>query len=316
MASFSAIGVAAAESPADAQLARYFVQSACLDRAGAALPGLAPGEPGCARTRPLRVNEALPYRKHDWPAATGGPALGYQASDSLDGTLLGRPAIIQTLDFGSGQRRFGQMDRGDGGQAIILRDGSAAAALTEDGSGGVQWFVAAACREGGPLPSAGWLFVATPVRPEWHERLVHLNIAGAPSDCPARFNPSLTRWRSATIALPWREAATGAVAERPAEVLVSEHFGGTSVATAHHLERFWFARDLGLVRWEGWEHRERGRRPDLERRAAVIAESRRCPRIELSVAPAADWVMADCRTWTNLARTPSTTLEWPAVALR
>ncbi len=149
-----------------------------------------------------------------------------------------RRSATSSFDFGGGQRRFGKIDQGDGGQAILLQNGTAAAAMTEDGSGGVQWFVAASCRDGGQLPSAGWLFVAAPVRAVWQERLVHLNIAAAPGDCPARFNPSLTRWRSATISLPWREAATGATAERPAEILLSEHFGGASVAAANHLERF------------------------------------------------------------------------------
>ena len=91
-------GLAGAATPAEADLARYFLQAACLDRSGATIPGLTPGEAGCGRTRPLRVNEPLPYRKHDWPAATGGPPLGYQASDSLGGTLLGRPAFIQTFE--------------------------------------------------------------------------------------------------------------------------------------------------------------------------------------------------------------------------
>lgn len=304
-----------ADGPGDV-LASFFVQSACLDPDAKVLPGLVPGEPGCRVARPLRIGEPLPYRKHDWPAAGGGPALGYQASDSLVGSLLGRPAVIQTFDFGGGQRRFGQRDHGDGGQAILLQDGTAAAALTEDGSGGVQWFIASECRDRGPPLSAGWLFAAPPVGADWAERLVRLTIAAAPGECPARFNPSLTRWRSATIGLPWREAATGTTAERPAEVLVSEHFGGATQAAADHLERFWFARDLGMVRWERWESRARSRRTGLERDAALIAGSRRCPAIAFSGAPAADWVMVDCRTWTNLSRAPAAALDWPPAPLR
>ena len=81
-------------------LAGSFVQATCLDAAGASRPGVLPFEPGCGPSRPLQTGEPLPYRKHDWPAATQARALplGYQASDSLAGHLLGRPAIIQTFD--------------------------------------------------------------------------------------------------------------------------------------------------------------------------------------------------------------------------
>ena len=124
-------------------LAPFMTQAACLNTRDTPLPGRLPFEPGCERTRPLSAADPLPYRKHDWPGAPHAVALpnGYQASDSVRGTLLGHPAVLQTFDFGGGgARAFDRFDAGDGGQAVLLRDGAAASPMTQDGGGGVQWF--------------------------------------------------------------------------------------------------------------------------------------------------------------------------------
>ncbi len=300
-----------AAAPAD-ELLPFLVQSACLDRAGAVQPGRLPFEPGCERLHPLEQGTPLPWRKHDWPARQHAAALplGYQASDSLRGSLLGRPAILQSLDFGDTRRAFGRYDRGlgDGGQAVVLRGTDAALILTEDGSGGRQWLL-------GPDCDAGWLLAAAPLSESWQQRLVRLNIARTPDACPRSFGPSLTRWRLAHLALPWRDAASGATASAPVEALVSEHYAGTGIGNAHHLERFWFGRHLGLLRWERWENPALGRREGLESRARLIAESARCPEITLSGPPAPDWQMVDCRTWSNFNRAapgqPLSAPGWP-----
>ncbi len=303
-------------------LAPFMAQSVCLDARDAPRPGHLPFEPGCERSRPLSLGDPLPYRKHDWPGAADAAARssGYQASDSLFGTLLGRPAILQTFDFGGGARAFNRFDAEDGGRAVLLRDGAAASPLTQDGGGGVQWFQSPDCgAAGGPAP--GWLFAALPLAEAWRERVVRLNKSRGPDQCPTAFNQSLTRWRTARMDLPWREAATGAVSVAPAvEALVSEHFGTASVGTADHLERFWFVRGLGLARWERWEQSARSRLPGRERMARLIAESGRCPPIAFGEPPAAGWQLVDCRTWTNMARAapgaPLSALAWPAPELR
>lgn len=308
---------------AEDALAPFMAQAVCIDARGEPRPGHLPFEPDCDQNRLLSAGEPLPYRKHDWPGTVDAARLpsGYQASDSLLGTLLGRSAIHQTFDFGGGVRAFNRFDSGDGGQSVLLRDGAAASPLTEDGGGGVQWFQSPECRDSGGGPAPGWLFAAAPLSGAWQERVVRLNIARGPDQCPTAFNQSLTRWRTARIDLPWREAATGAVSSAPAEVLVSEHFGTGSIGTADHLERFWFARGLGLMRWERWEHTARSRLPDRQRMARLIAESGRCPRIAFGEPPAAGWQLVDCRTWTNMVRAapggpPLAALAWPAPELR
>jgi hypothetical protein len=320
-------GAARAQAPGavpDALLP-YLAQSACLDARGAPVPGRLPFEPGCARRRPLSQGEPLPYRRHDWPAAEAARRLpqGYQASDAVLGTLLGRPAILHTLDFGDGPRRFGVFDagRGDGGQALILRGGAAAAAMTEDAGGGVQWFASPRCRtDRGALPD-GWLFAAAPLREAWTERVVRLSIVRRPDECPDAFGVSYTRWRRVPrLPVPWREAASGATGVFLADAVVSEHYGGKAIAAADHLERFFLARDLGMVRWERWENRALSRLPDRDRMARVIAESGRCPPMEASDPPERGWMLVDCRTWTNFVRAapgaPLAAMAWPAPALR
>lgn len=312
----AAQGAWAAEEP----FMPFMAQSVCLDAQGAVQAGRLPFEPGCERSRPLSAGESLPYRKHDWPGAADAAAQprGYQASDSLLGTLVGRPAILQTFDFGGGRRVFSRLDPADGGQAVFVQDGAAASPMTQDGGDGVQWFQAPDCRPGEPAP--GWLFAALPLSEAWQERVVRLNKARGPGQCPTAFSPSLTRWRTARIDLPWREAADGAVAAATVEAIVSEHFGGAGVEGADHLERFWFVRGLGLARWERWENIAKSRLPGRDRMAATIAESRRCPAIAFGDPPADGWRLVDCRTWTNMARAapgaPLAALEWPEPGLR
>lgn len=319
LAAAGATAVAAADNP----FAPFMAQAVCLDAQGTPQAGRLPFEPDCRSTRQLSAGEPLPYRKHDWPGTAHAAALptGYQASDSLVGTLLGRPAILQTFDFGGGaDRAFGRFDAADGGQAVLLRGDAAASPLTQDGGDGVQWFQSPDCRpSGGPEP--GWLFAALPFEDAWRQRVVRLDKSRGPDQCPTAFSESLTRWRKARIDLPWREAATGAVSSAPVEVLVSEHYGTGRIGTADHLERFWFVRGLGLARWERWEHTARSRLPDRERMARLIAESGRCPRIAFGEPPAAGWQLVDCRTWTNMARAapggpPLPALAWPAPELR
>lgn len=300
------------------------MQSVCLDDAGAPVPGLLPFEPGCVLTAPARADAPLPYRRHDWPAREHAPhqPQGYQAQDAVIGTLRGVPAVIHGFDFGGdATRRFGVFDegRGDGGQAIAIEPAIAFIAMTEDAGGGVQWFLSPECRSGGRGWN-GWLLAEAPVTEEWRERVMRLRIAPRDDACPRGFDQSLTRWRAARTALPWREAATGVVASVQAEIIVSEHFGGASLARADHLERFFLARGLGMVRWERWENFSASRVPNRQEMAETIARQRRCPEMEFSAPPAAGWRMIDCRTWTNMVRAtaelPLRALDWPPRGIR
>jgi len=304
--------------PEAAPMLPFLVQSICLDGGGRPMPGVLPFEPACQRRAPAQPG-ALPYRRHDWPVAAvaARDPLGYQASDSLLTRYHGRPAVVHALDFGQGDRRFGVLDRGrgDGGNLMFLGEAAVFAAMTEDATGGVQWFRSPDCRQGGS-GMHGWLLFVWPATAQWQSQLVQLSIAPSPEICPPAFGPSYTRWRLARFPLPWREAATGAVGELPAEAIVSEHYAGTSIQAAHHLERFLLVRDLGLVRWERWENLALSRIAGAAQQAERVEAQNRCPELPMTGAPGPGWVRTACRFWTNFVRAtpggpPLRALDWP-----
>lgn len=99
--------------------------------------------------------------------------------------------------------------------------------------------------------------------------------------------------------------------------MVSEHYGGTDIGSADHLERFFFARKFGLVRWERWSNRRVSRQPGDMETAVQLARMARCPKLQ-RLGPEGhgletqgpetygqrgrDWLMVDCQTWTALVR--------------
>ncbi len=286
--------------------------------------------PGSSCRTPQEVASKPDWRKHDWPDRRD-PAvqpLGHQASDSVLDRGFPFPAVVQTFDFGDAGRRFGVKDEGqggDGGDAVAILKGAAWVFFTEDGGNGRQWFVAEACRTA-PGPNAAhesWLlFDNTVTRHGWRDRLARLRITRSPHECPDRFSNAYTRFRRATIPVPYR-AVAGSQPVRTGtwkvDSIVSDHFGGRSIESADHLERFYFGRGLGKYRWERWEELSRSRQPDVPGRARTLAESGRCMPLPYSDAPGPGWVMIDCRTWTNLVRQrakwSASELGWPGTAV-
>lgn len=124
------------------------MQRICLDEQGKPTRML-PIEAACLRSRHQRADDVATYRKHDWPNALGEPeiALGYQASDSVIQRRGGQRLFVQTFDFGNAPSTFGRFDggKGDGGRVAVLVGEWSSYAMTEDGGGGVQWFLGEAC---------------------------------------------------------------------------------------------------------------------------------------------------------------------------
>ena len=304
---------------ADPTAVDYLVQSNCLGPEERILPGVLPFQAECARPSPLLPTQGMAYRKHDWPAPEHRPGapLGYQASDAYLSSLRGLPAAIQTFDFGGGRYRFGQFDAGaDGGDAVVLRGEEASIGVSQD-SDGVKWLLGDGCRAGGAL-APGWLAFQGPEG----ERVAPNAITGAPEACPRAFSMSLTRWRSARLSFPYLVRGRPA-GQFEAPFIVSEHFSHPSVAQSNALERFWFARGLGKVRWEAWVNLSFPGQdvPRLSAQARWFASTQRCPAVEGGVGPnepgRANWVMVECRTWTNFdLPAPSggliPLLTWPA----
>lgn len=294
-----------AQAPGQAGPLDFLVQSVCLDPAGKPTSTL-PVDPACTTRRLQRSDDPAPYRKHDWPNVLGDPATpqGYQASDSVTMQRGGRTLVVQTFDFGTNGRTFGTFDggRGDGGQvALILGDWSSFV-LTEDGGGGVQWFIGEGCRSVGPSDRRflSWLIFREPVAGTWQDGMARLNIAPNIESCPRRFNDAYTRYRRDAVEFPFRIVGPARVRDERhrLDVVVSEHYGGSDIPSADHLERFFFARGLGMVRWERWANGKITRDRQAASMATALAQTARCPALKDYGAPGRDWLLADCRTWT------------------
>jgi hypothetical protein len=303
----------------------YVVQSLCVDDSGRPVDQL-PIDQACTFRRPQWSADVARYRKHDWPNRLDEPAtiLGYQASDSVLERRAEKTIVVQTFDFGTDNRTFGVFDalRGDGGQVLLFIGDWASFAMTEDGSGGVQWFLGDACTS--PNPDArflSWLVFQQDIsRVTWRSVIARLNIAATINRCPDQFNPALTRFRLDTIEMPFR------IVEDPSHVrmqtnsigvIVSEHFGGKEAATADHLERFFMAKGLGLVRWERWANGNVAQPRTVNEANLAIGGTDRCPRLAEYGAPDKGWLLVDCRTWTTLVRQSVPwrvrDFAWPAV---
>lgn len=295
--------------PAEWRLAYdYLVQDVCVDAADAALIGVSPldGPVRCPRHRDLRRGERLPYHRHDWASRADRAALpgGYQRSDSfpIRTRLLG-VAVAQSFDFGAPPARFGRFDPSDGGQIAIFSPASVSFGLTEDGGDGLSLFFGRDCAAPGAADRLrdSWVIVArgfTPDRPG--ETVARLSKSW--NRCPGALGYAFTRWQVRSVT--WRVATAGRIDHAALATLISDHFGGRDPERANHLERFYFTRELGNVRWERWENLARpgdpAARTGAEARAADLAASDRCDALADPPAATGQWLMADCRQWTNI----------------
>ncbi|MGL4241183.1 MAG: hypothetical protein ACRCTI_08735, partial [Beijerinckiaceae bacterium] len=161
----------------------------------------------CPNPRPRGADDVVAFQRHDWPAraeASRRPG-GYQRSVSFLRRGPGGDVLaVQTFDFGGGDRRFGAFDagRGDGGQVVALAGGTARITMTEDGSGGVQWFTGSACRGETETTRSGWLLFGSARGPSWRTSIAALRITRAADDCPSAFDQSYTRWREQAADIP------------------------------------------------------------------------------------------------------------------
>lgn len=287
----------------------YLIQDACIGADGAVLIGVSPvdGPAACPAHRDLAVGERLPYHKHDW-AETRDRAVqptGVHRSDSfpIRTRSLGI-AVVQTFDFGTHPRRFDRFDPGDGGQIAIFSANAVSYGLTEDGGDGLQLFLGPDCAAADPVARLrdSWVLVDRTFAADARagERLARLT--KWPERCPHALSNAFTRWRVRALTL--RVQAGTRRDRRTFETLVSDHFGGRDPVAANHLERFYFTRALGYVRWERWENLARPgaaiARARAEESAAALAISDRCEPIAEPPAPTGAWIMIDCRQWTNI----------------
>ena len=240
-------------------------------------------------------------RRHDW----GGPGvpLGYQASENV---MLPTGAAMQSWSYGSQPIQFVQAN-GDGGQIMSVSGSKAYFWATQDGSyNGLQYFVGPSC--GGE----GWFLfdTANQINSAWTSVVAHLAISKQSStDCPP-LGASFTRWMRGLVVYPFQVAgkATGSVV---LDTLLTEHYDSPTGDESVNMERNWFVKGMGNLRWEAW-----GKTRDPGDNLSY-----RCPPINLGgyyTPEFSGFHLVDCRYWTNFEIAPQgfTTAQygWPFVS--
>jgi hypothetical protein len=213
--------------------------------------------------------------------------------------------VEHSFDFGPPEgRRFGVFDRGsDGGDVVVLSPGAASIGATEGGGGPFGlWVGECSGALTGDALTHSWLIAefSSDGASLQGETVARLNgIVGGGATCPSRFNAAYTSWR----VVPFRyRAGPGQGAPVTLSTLISDHYGGADPATADHVERFYFTRELGGTRWERWQNVKGNRRFSaalIAERAAGFAATARCSPAEPPAGAA--MVLIDCREWTRMA---------------
>jgi hypothetical protein len=213
-------------------------------------------------------------RAHDWPLP-----VGYEICDCvrLDQRTALQTFVMQPFDVWD-------YNDGDGGQvAEVGNDGYVRFVRTRDGGKPFTQFFNG---------ETGWIvFGVDAGEDRWRTVIARLCIGRHPGELAPQQDLALTRYRRATIELPF--AVNGARTSRSLVCIVSEHYDADTVEKAQHLERSWFAAGVGLVRWEAWD-----------RTAPTVDLSERYFPIAFSNAPGPGWQIEDVRTWTNIVTEP------------
>ncbi|HVT26452.1 MAG TPA: hypothetical protein VHE81_00395 [Lacipirellulaceae bacterium] len=292
----------AAEAPAGWELAYDFaVQDVCVDHNDRPLVGISPadGTGKCPSHRNLRIGEKLPYHKQDWPSKEQAAAHphGYQRQDDYPWStrLFGTVVIQERINLGKDAD-----EESEGGGLEIFSDRTFASGLTE-AHAGIKYFYGPRCGSSDwrDKIADSWVFVGRDFQLDRSGSLVS-RITRNLEQCPDRLSHSYTAWftRPASFVV----GSGGNQHQATFVTLISNHFGGRSIDKAGDLERFYFTRELGLVRWERWE--SLGRRGeqgvDRPKMAQDLASSGRCAPIEGAPAKDGNWVMTRCRHWTNI----------------
>jgi len=290
----------------------YLAQSLCLDGQGKPTNQV-PEIDNCKAYRPQLGKDQVIYIKRDWPDHHYFPhyiLTGHQQSDSVLYGSVANPYIEQTLDFGGDAgHQFGRVDREDGGQAVVIAKNWASISMTEDANSGVAWFIGEGCNLSSEDAKLGWLLFDRDVPTgRWAE--VRRGVATSHSErpCPRNYGKSYIRFRREQVSFPFRLIDGEKVdnKNRDISVIVSEHYGNANdISLARGLERFYFARHLGWIRWERWENLAAHNDPKFLERARNLQTSERCPSVDYSISPGSSWVQVGCRNWTTIVRSSS-----------
>lgn len=277
----------------------FLVQDVCVDGAGKIMQNATPVDDSsrCPRHRNLQIGERLPYHKSDWPHADQAAmhVNGYQIDDTFPidtkkyGAVVVQSRVFLAADGSYTGRR--------GGGVYIISPNSAASGITEDPNG-IQLFFGPGCQS--PDVSQrildAWVVVDKTYSPS-HPGNVVARLTRFPERCP-QLTFAYTSWE--TVPVTFRVRSGGVVKSAGFETLISDHFGGKAPELAPNMERFYFTRELGLLRWERWQNFDRQKRSTDAERADEMSRSNQCDPVQHRPAGGGNWAMVACRQYTNL----------------
>jgi hypothetical protein len=353
-------GLAAQEKAATAPAMRDFmIMNVCVDEQDRMLPGLAPGDAACKRQRDLREGEVPPYSLHNHVGLGKGcdASLGNVAKENLPVAVGNVVRIVSSYDKGrsadcaqndgKAARRFGDNDAGQDGASIQWFDDKYAFILGSWSPVTEAHWVTPNCRN---FPNdsrrfyRGWVIGnsdGTAGSATMESKLVLSTPKSGGDACPERFGRSFTYWFPAPM-----KFTNGA----ELSAIVSSHYSrasasGLSPGAAEQVERTYWTREYGMVRWEKWARASwihpRNKRPATDMARNLRTSSRCSPPVNLpgkvtaefevhSVAArgdlfveqqriaggdAEDWVMTACNDFSKPVPRPKgqAAVEWGKV---
>jgi hypothetical protein len=161
--------------------------------------------------------------------------------------------------------------------------------VTQDGGkpGVLQHFIGPECG------ADGWVsFRNDPPTGSWASMVARLDDTPT-ATCPQRLNRAFTRWRLENITWTFYEGSSPRTVTLP--TIISEHYDKETIAASKAMERFFYAKGAGRVRWSSW------------RKAAPVGAQlpMRCPPMAYDVAPDdSGWNLSDFAPGQRLSRLP------------
>lgn len=285
-----------------------------------------PNCPGGYHSRDLRVGELLPYHKTD-QAAPGHPD-GFQGGDSFPIRFQGQVRQIHQFDFGV----FDDPISTAGGSTARFehnfypgakhRDGSD----TSENSGAFASFPATTDTNGeqpfwGPncAREDGWVLFSNDLTKGQTARNVLATITGGATCAPGQaMGQALTYFDYPDGPFEYSAFYTdgegklrydggAAHGAKTLETVISWHFGGATIDTSTHIEKFYFTRTYGKTRWERWQNiamtnlecgGHQCTEADSDKGNACNGPSRD------ERSPTAIFVRISCRDWTQIRPNP------------
>ena len=278
-------------------IADYLMEDGCIKlskgRASSLLSFACPGVIG---------KKTKGYLKFDWQYNDKTDSIGAQALFSYRNKNSIYGDVVVTLwDFGNRNRDFFTYDgvRGDGLSVVTIDSNVIGSLLTVDVKKGLQYFVnKSSCYGKKTIP--GWPFFLK----KNYSQGSYFNEIKISADKNKKCFPSYTKAHTRWYKYSFRPMkSTNSLSQVVLDSIVTEHYAGKDLNSLTAMERMYFTKELGRTRWEAWKNLnmfDNEKRDFFIKKAKRLTNSKRCIKNNLIPQQKGEWIMVDCREWTNL----------------